>query len=567
MAYAPIVLFCYNRPWHLEQTLSSLKKNAEARESELYVFCDGPKPYIRHKDYLNLLKVAELCSDIEGFKSVKVFRSESNKGLQRSVIEGLNLVFNMHQKAVVLEDDVLVSPYFLKFMNEGLEAYKNEKRVLSLGSWNYFYPGSVNFFNHMPDTIAWATWKDRWEWFEPDGQKLYRQLREKQLMDRFNLDQRFNFESMLLKQIKGQTSSWAIRWTALAVLKDTLTLYPSQSLSKHIGFGNDSTNCEEEDYNKNLNLANTPVQISPVPVLEDKASVDAWLKIEQLVKQSSLLMGSLAVKQPPLLLRRIWNKGRNVFKRVFRVKRAYGWFGDYRNWEKVVSISKGYDQSAILEKVKAGLSLVQKGEAAYERDGMVFPELEYSVQLLKVFQHIGQEFNKHLNVLDFGGSLGSLYFQYREALKEMNLNWNVVEQAHFVDCGRKHFENRELHFYRSISESEDSAHSNILLLSSVLAYLPQPHVFLKSVQSHDFDYIVLYRTAFVDGDEDRLTLQVVPPEVYKASYPAWFFCEKKLMSDLQGKYVLISEFPGDIETEYRLNDKRAYWKGMVFKRK
>lgn len=567
MAVAPIVIFCYNRPWHLEQTLNALKKNAEAKESILYVFCDGPKPYVKDRDYKNIQRVAEICSGISGFKSVNIVASETNQGLQQSVIKGLNQVFTKHDSAIVVEDDVITSAYFLQFMNEGLEFYKSERKVLSLGSWNYFHRETGNFFTRMPDTIAWATWKDRWQWFEPDGQKLYRQLAEKKRMDAFNLDQRFNFEDMLRKQISGITSSWAIRWTAVAVLRDTLTLYPKQALSKHIGFGSDSTNCEGEDYNKNLVLATSPIPITAVPYLENKAAIEAWLQIEQLVKRSPLLMGKLAIRNKPGLIQRLRNKVLGKLKAVLRRKTVYGWSGNYQNWSQVLQLSEGYNQQHILEKVKFSLTQVKDGKAAYERDGIAFPELEYSLNLLKTLKHIGSGQQMRLHLLDFGGSLGSLYFQYRDQLKELQIRWHVVEQSHFAECGEKEFSNKELHFFKTIEESEKIGHSDVLLLSSVLAYLPEPYAFLNSITKYRFKYLVFYRTAFIEGDIDRLTLQVVPPEIYKASYPAWFFNETKILDVLKKNYDLIDEFPGDIETEMDLEGQRAYWKGLVFKRK
>ncbi len=114
--------------------------------------------------------------------------------------------------------------------------------------------------------------------------------------------------------------------------------------------------------------------------------------------------------------------------------------------------------------------------------------------------------------------------------------------------------------------AEKNGHSDVLLLSSVLAYIPEPFILLNQLLQHPFKHILLYRIALVDQEKDRLTLQKVPPDYYEASYPAWFLSETKLLSQFQEKFTLIEEFKGDIETEIDLQGQRAYWKGFVFKR-
>lgn len=244
-----------------------------------------------------------------------------------------------------------------------------------------------------------------------------------------------------------------------------------------------------------------------------------------------------------------------------------GWHGDYSSWKEASAKTIGYNESLILKQVDEGLSMVLKGQAAFERDSVAFKELIYSESLLNVFKSVAEQNNNVLSILDFGGSLGSIYFQYRTLLTQYKINWSVVEQSNFVDLGKEKYSNSQLSFFHTIAEAQASQRHDVLLLSSVLAYLDKPEEFLKNVLPFRFRYIVFYRTAFVNRNNHLLTVQYVPQSIYKASYPAWFFNEEKLTSILSKDYYIEQEFPGDIETEIMVGENKCYWKCLVFKLK
>jgi len=149
-----------------------------------------------------------------------------NKGLANSVIDGVQQMLDRFEAIIVIEDDVVTSPFFLQFMNDALLYYKDDEKVMSIGSWNYYYkdPLMQSFFTHLPDTIAWATWRRSWQLFERNEQKLYQLLKDRSLLHDFNLQGRFPYETMLQHQIEGKVNSWAIRWTANALLQQKLFL-------------------------------------------------------------------------------------------------------------------------------------------------------------------------------------------------------------------------------------------------------------------------------------------------------------------------------------------------------
>lgn len=240
MTLAPIILFVYNRPQHTLSTIEALKKNYLAKESDLYIFSDG---YKNKSDKRKVDEVRSIIKDITGFKRITIIEREKNIGLANSVISGVTEIINKCGKVIVLEDDLITSPCFLQYLNEALEIYENEEKVVSIHG--YIYPIKKElpetFFIKGADCWGWATWKRGWDLFEPDGSKLLKQLEENNLCDDFDLGGSVKNIKMLKKQIALKNDSWAIRWHASAFIKNKLTLYPGKSLVKNIGADGEGT--------------------------------------------------------------------------------------------------------------------------------------------------------------------------------------------------------------------------------------------------------------------------------------------------------------------------------------
>ncbi|KAA9036383.1 methyltransferase, TIGR04325 family [Ginsengibacter hankyongi] len=240
------------------------------------------------------------------------------------------------------------------------------------------------------------------------------------------------------------------------------------------------------------------------------------------------------------------------------------WSGNYETWSDAKARSTGYDGVTILEKCKTALLKVKNGEAVYERDSVLFDEIEYSWGLLAGLQRAALESNGKLCVMDFGGSLGSTYYQNKDFLQALDhLQWCIVEQSNFVDCGKQYFENEELKFYYTVDECILKHKPNVLLLSSVLQYLERPYEWIAKFVALKIPYIIIDRTAFVDSERDILSVQNVPEEIYKASYPAWFFGEKFVRA-FTGKYRSIAKFDSGFTNPVQLDKGiRGYWEGMI----
>lgn len=242
------------------------------------------------------------------------------------------------------------------------------------------------------------------------------------------------------------------------------------------------------------------------------------------------------------------------------INKYYGFLGDYKSWKSVSKKCRGYDAENILNKTLESTLAVKEGRAVFERDSFIFYEIQYSEGLLNSLKEVLASDGK-LNVLDFGGALGSHYFQNRNALGVDNIeNWTVVEQEHYIKIGNKKIADEILNFKASV---DDVNNANILILSSVLQYLEKPYEWLEKFINKGIKYIIVDRTAFNKENRDRLTLQIVPPEIYEAKYPAWFLNEEKFLSYFDGKYNLITDFDVTID---KVDEIPSKYKGYFFQK-
>lgn len=217
--------------------------------------------------------------------------------------------------------------------------------------------------------------------------------------------------------------------------------------------------------------------------------------------------------------------------------------GDYPDFAAARAASTGYDAAAIVERTRSALLKVVRGEAAFERDSVTFDQLERPGPVLDLLLQAAAENGGHLSVLDFGGALGSTYFHCRSFLAgAKTLEWSIVEQPAHVACGRRDFANEQLRFYATIAECLAERRPTVLLLSGVLQYLPEPWTFLHDAATPGFQHIIIDRLAVIDAPRDRLTVEVVAPRIYPASYPAWFLSRPNLPARLPAGWKIQQEF-------------------------
>ena len=268
MTKAPILFFTYNRPLHTKRTIEALQKNEWADESDLFIFSDGEK---NNKDKENVQKVREYLQSVRKFRSVNIIAREYNYGLANNIIEGVTSIIGQYKRVIVVEDDLLTSPYFLRFMNEALNKYENADSVISIHGYclPIDYDESV-FFLKGADCWGWATWERGWKLFNPDSIQLMQELKQKNSVNEFDFNGTYDFSGLLKKQVKGKINSWAIRWYASAFIHNKLTLYPGRSLVKNIGGEGSGTHLQDEKQYQVELINDQRVELKDIPIVESK---------------------------------------------------------------------------------------------------------------------------------------------------------------------------------------------------------------------------------------------------------------------------------------------------------
>ena len=264
---APILLFVYNRPQHVKRAIGALLQNREAAASDLYVFSDAARSA---EDAAAVEMVRKEIADIQGYRSVSVVERNENFGLARSIIEGVTSIVNRYGRVIVLEDDLVVSPYFLRFMNDALEVYKDEPRVGHIQACDFIQSPALpeTFLIKWTGSWGWATWQRAWELFNPNGQELLDQLCERRLTKQFDFNGKYGFTRMLRQQIEGKNNSWAIRWNASLFLADVLSLNVGRSLVSNEGLDGSGTNSVSLDPYRSA-LSMNPIEVRPISPVEE----------------------------------------------------------------------------------------------------------------------------------------------------------------------------------------------------------------------------------------------------------------------------------------------------------
>jgi putative methyltransferase (TIGR04325 family) len=222
------------------------------------------------------------------------------------------------------------------------------------------------------------------------------------------------------------------------------------------------------------------------------------------------------------------------------------WFrGNFDSWADARRSSTGYDAPHILDKVLAATREVIAGRAVWERDSVLFKRAEYSMPLLAGLLYAATRCKNRLSILDFGGSLGSTYWQHRALLGHLEtFRWSIVEQPHFVEAGRSEITQSNLCFYESVGACVASESPNLALLSSVLPYLEHPYLALRIICAEQLPFVIVDRTPFFADDiPSRLTVESVPSSIYEGSYPAWIFNLREFYEVLETTgYSVVHDF-------------------------
>lgn len=582
----PIILFTYARPDHLRRTLSCLNDN---RVPLIYAFSDGPRTPEKAgmvEQVRAILRGVDWCDLV-------LSEREENLGLGRSILTGVTEVLAEHESCLVFEDDLICVPGTYDYLCAALHNYREDPRVMSVTGWNHprvtpTNVGNQPYFDGRAECLVWGTWARAWAGMNDRTAKEMMLTAEGHGIDRNT----YGADLPLMAETELSRNIWAVRLLYHHIAQGGLCLRPPWSLVEHIGFDALATNAASPD-----KWANPPLQpCPPVPSVwpapaEHPDCASLWRSCQPvysakpneliaslqgireayrrfylpLVERLRTLMAAGLLRQitPPLAmtvahaLRSRWCVRRYEKGNRDNITRL-GLHGNYTNWEAAQDNSAGYDTDIILQKTSDALGKVKNGEAVYERDSVLFEEIQYSWPLLTGLLWVAACSGGKLNVLDFGGSLGSTWFQNRTFLKNLNsVRWNIIEQPRYVEVGQRGFQNDQLRFYSSIDECLSQSEPNVFLLSGVLQYLEQPYEQLDSLRSSSCQFLIIDRTPFWGGSADRICVQQVPPEIYPTSYPSWIFSMQRFRSILSLHWEVIAEFdsldrlPAPVPINYR----------------
>jgi putative methyltransferase (TIGR04325 family) len=241
--------------------------------------------------------------------------------------------------------------------------------------------------------------------------------------------------------------------------------------------------------------------------------------------------------------------------------------GNYASWESALADGDGYDARLILERVRAATARVESGAAAYERDSVTFDEVQISWPVLSALLWAGAMNGGRLSVLDFGGSLGTMYRQNRAFLDRLEeVRWGVVEQRHFVACGREQFTTDTLRFFETIRECVEAIQPTTILLGSVLQYLSDPYAALDELDESQAKVMIVDKTPFSTAATDQITIQHVPASIYPAAYPARILSEQRFRKHVASRWRIAASYDCVEGSDVTSTGLRMTFKGFILSR-
>jgi putative methyltransferase (TIGR04325 family) len=558
----PVVLFAHARPAHLVRVLASLQEN---NVPLIHAFSDGGRG---PADIATVAATRAILQAVD-WTEIKLVERAKNLGLGRNVLAGVTEVAARYDSFIVWEDDLVAVPGTYAWLCAALRNYAADPRVMSVTAWTHPRvapaPEDGAYFDARAECWVWGGYRRSWRGMEETARKKMAAVVARGLAaDAYGAD--------LPRMARGEMRKniWAVRWLYHHFQHGGLCLRPPWSMVEHIGFDVAATNAgsAQEWANPSLKAAPPLPKVWPEPT-EHPAVRRLWSlayppestvkrmagKVNRAAHRGGVAARALAKSLLPAMLRQ---KMRTTF--------GWQWFrGDYATWAEASAASTGYDDAVILARVLAATWTVQSGQAAFERDGVVFEKEEADAPLLEALDLI-RAAQGRLWVLDFGGALGSIYWRHRTHLPTGTaLVWDVVEQAGFVAAGREHLGDTPLLFFPTVGEAEAKRPHDVLLCSTTLQYLEAPGEVIAGWRAGRWPYLLLNNLPLHESGPDRLRVQQVPPDIYPASYPVWFFNRAKLLQHFLPDYELLREFAS--EAVWPVDRRRYPSRGLLFKRK
>ncbi len=306
---APIAFFAYNRPFHTKQTLEALALCEGAQDSEVFFFCDGPRPNETDEGISAIEEVRALIQAQTWPKAVHLHFQTKNIGLAASITGGLSHVLEAADRVIVIEDDLVVGKGFLTYLNVALEHYQNEERVMHIAAYiPPIDPAELPtlYFYGQASCWGWATWKRAWKAYNGDARMLKAKIEERGMVDAFNIDNSYNFMRHLEKNIDGKLNTWAIKWQASVILSGGLCLHPSRSLVRNIGADGTGAHMKKEEAEGMRGNITDQVELNFPKTLTENTTARGRIAAHYRSERKRLEV------KPPTLAKRIQNRIKNL---------------------------------------------------------------------------------------------------------------------------------------------------------------------------------------------------------------------------------------------------------------
>lgn len=577
--YAPLVYFAYSRLPHVRRSIESILENAESKYTDLIVYSDAPKGV---DDSKGVSDVRAYLKTISGFKSITIIERPYNFGLALSIIDGVTSILKNSDQVIVLEDDIVVSPVFLEYMNAGLRKYKNYECIASIQS---YVPPNLKLHEKLPngffllgaDCWGWATWKRAWGVFEQDGKKLLDLLKKSGMENTFNFNNSFPYTNMLRDQISGGNSSWAIRWYASTFLMKMLSFYPPKALVKNIGNDGSGTHgAQTEKFNGDLLL--NPFKFDVDISLEDSSIARREFQIFFISLQPSIFnklklrfiasseyawrrfKAMMYLIAPPFMMRSLRKIRRANLNSGIRFD------GPFESWDLAKKSSVGYGDESIFRASFDSALAVLGGSALFERDSVLFSKYQFSTPIVLGLMRAAAVNQGNLEVLDYGGGFASAYYRHLPFLKGVNsLRWHVVEQKRFAEAGAQLFKDENIKFHMTISEAVGQLTPNIVLISSALQYIENPYEIIDQISKiKPSPVVVIDRLPVSAANNDLIAIQKIPPSIYDASYPVRIFSKNCFLESFSQQWLLYYEELSPEGSMSTSNGNEFKFEGFVF---
>lgn len=292
-----------------------------------------------------------------------------------------------------------------------------------------------------------------------------------------------------------------------------------------------------------------------------------------------MVLPNSTVSNNSYMIRKIIKFCKKFFKKNFKTNHRStiydidhfenGWFDTTLSWDEIVTKYGSYSTDEIIQACSNSLLKVKNNEYPYERDSVLFDKIEYSWALVSFLMMIASENNSKLNLIDFGGSLGSSYFQNRKIFQFFSeVKWAVVEQKKFVEYGNKFFSDKSLNFFENIGEAINENNAKAIVLSSVIQYIEDFEALINQIINYNFKWIFIDRVGFSSQENlQRLSIQKVPKQIYEAIYPCWFFNYQKFIELFGKNYEVFGEFESYCDKNIIINkNEKVDYRGLIFRR-